>query len=94
MLKAGVPLPPKWLDRPKIESRNRWVFEAFADLSSCRAVGFDVGQIPWSSIVSYCEYNGIYDVDSFKGIINEMDSAYLKFIREKRDAQANKPAKR
>ena len=44
----------------------------FQDLKADRPVGMGVGQIPWSSIIKWCEVHDIHD-------INEKDSVIRYF---------------
>lgn len=43
--------------RPSRDYAVSRCLEAWADLSTERAVGFSVGAIPWSSIVNWCEFH-------------------------------------
>jgi len=49
-------------------------FNAYRDLSYDRPIGMDVGPIPWSSIVKWCQYNNIHD-------INDIDTC-IRYIRK------------
>jgi len=48
--------------------------KAYDDLTYDRPVGFGVGSIPWSSIIKWCQLNGMHD-------INDMDSC-IRYIRK------------
>jgi len=85
MLKAGITLPVPWLERPHIEGRDEWYMEAFCDLSTCRAIGMDVGPIPWTAIVQYVEQEQIEDGLAFKWVIRAMDGAYLGHVKDSRE---------
>lgn len=63
---------------------------AFHDLSTCRAVGFDVGPIPWTAINAWAaEHNLRGEVRRvFATVIRRMDAAWLKSERERLEAEA------
>ena len=50
-------------NRPVLLPGLELYFQAYNELSFDRPVGMSVGFIPWSSIVKWCEINGVYDID-------------------------------
>lgn len=78
-------LPTPWLDKPTMKGRDAWYLEAFGELSTCRAIGMDVGPIPWSAIVQYVDRQRIEADWEFNTVIRSMDSEYLKFVRDQRE---------
>ena len=85
MLKAGMSLPVPWQDKPTMKGRDFWYMEAFGELSTCRAIGMDVGPIPWSSIILYVDRQRIETEWEFNTVIRSMDTEYLRFIKEQRE---------
>lgn len=78
-LLKGRPAPDWYLDEPELGEHDDFFLEAFGELSTERAPGFDsLGQIPWSKIRDYANEAGLEgDVASaFRAIIREMDNAY------------------
>ena len=62
-----------------------FVYQAFEELSSDRAVGMVIGPLPWSSVDRFCERHGIIGDfrDEFEQLLRAMDTAYLKYERER-----------
>jgi hypothetical protein len=55
---------------------------AFAELSTERHIGMNVGPIPHSAIVGYAERNGLNDeFVAFARAIRAMDSVYLEYVQ-------------
>lgn len=78
-------LPFPWRDIPKVESLYSWFFDAFSDLSTCRAFGFTTGPIPWRDLTAYVREKKIEDAEMFEAIIREMDSEYLLYVKEEQE---------
>jgi hypothetical protein len=60
-------------------------YMAFLDLTSCRALGYAQGPIPWLAIHHYCEAHGIEDEqreDVFYHVAR-LDKVYLDWSAEK-----------
>lgn len=74
-------------NRPVLLPGLDFYFQAYAELSHDRPVGFGVGSIPWSSIINWCKLHEIHD-------INEID-ACIKHIRalEKADHEISESKK-
>lgn len=91
LIEAKMDLPFAWRDVPTLENQGYdWYLEAFADLSSCRNIGFSVGQIPWTAVIKYVEHEEIKEVDDFIHIIGAMDSAYLEYANNPTKPTQNK----
>lgn len=61
--------------------------QAWNDLSTCRPIGMAVGPIPWTSIVTWCEYHG-FDreaSDVMLYVIRQLDAERAE--REAKDAE-------
>lgn len=86
-------IPPALLRRPKLEEHERFYFDAFSDLSSCRAQGETVGSIPYSEFRDWCDDNDV--VKGFKRqrlwkYLRAMDDTYVKFVLERRKQEMEK----
>lgn len=53
-------------------------YDAFAELSTARAIGLAAGPIPFTAIVEYSRLYEIEDFDEFAYIIRWMDRVYLE----------------
>lgn len=53
---------------------------AFADLSTCRAIGLATGPIPWTAVDAYAGREGLRGQARrvFVGAIRDLDAAYLR----------------
>lgn len=95
---AGEPLPKKLQalleERTELSEAEAFYWAAFSYLSSCRAVGMAVGEIPWTAIDRYAErYQLAPDVgDLFAHLIHHMDAAYMKHQRAKEEQRAAEAA--
>jgi hypothetical protein len=80
MISEGKRPPPPFFEQPSIPPHLEFYWQAFADLSSERPVGFSgAGAIPLSSLWAYAERFGIVErdeFDRFKTIIWAMDGEY------------------
>lgn len=59
---------------------------AFCELQSDRPVGMSVGQIPWSSIIKWCDFHGLYDSDDVNTLIRyirAMETALSDYFEAK-----------
>lgn len=67
-------------DAPHLDPGDASYLTAFWRLSSCRAIGMGLGQIPWRDIVAYAMHHG-YDqerTDVLVTVIGEMDAGFLE----------------
>jgi len=86
-LKQGRPLPEKIENAPVLLPGLDVFYNAFLELSTCRAHGMGVlGPIPWTAISAYAEYEGFtseQDFDLFVLYIRDMDREFLKHMSKK-----------
>lgn len=75
----GAPLPLWYLDRPALPECGPFILQAFAELSTCRQLGFAVGPIPWRDLVAYGDRAGLSgdDLTLFMEVVRELDALYL-----------------
>lgn len=85
------PLPADYLNPPVIDVGNLFLWYAFWELTTERALGFGAeGRIPHSVIVTFARDHGIKnrdDVSWFLGVIRMMDAEYLGIRAPKKDPQ-------
>jgi len=90
LIERGQP-PPSWYEEePACPPGLEVYMGAFWELSTERAIGFSVGQIPVSKIEEYGERRG-YDpitLNIFKQMIRTMDAAYLTWLTNEREKKA------
>ena len=65
---------------PALESKPtilglEWLWFAYWDLNTCRSIGMDVGQIPWTAVMQYVQHYGYseYEQDLLKYCILVLD---------------------
>lgn len=46
-------------EQPCFDHRVSLCVQAWQDLGTCRAIGMDVGPIPWTAIVQWCDFHGL-----------------------------------
>lgn len=76
-----MPLPNRIQNAPELFVGLELYFNAFLDLSTCRAVGAAVGPIPFTAALSYCE---MYQIEGeqredFLWLMQRLDHKYLKW---------------
>lgn len=74
--------------RPSIPRWLWFEWSAYADLRSERAVGLDVGPIPWASIYRYAAVHGVShidDIEQFMALIRAMESAEIEHDLQSRN---------
>lgn len=74
MLAENGKIIPALENRPHLLPGLSLYFTAYRDLSYDRPVGMGVGNIPWSSIIKWCQINNICD-------INDIDTV-IRYIRK------------
>ena len=86
-------MPDWFLDEPAIDPIERVYLDAFVELSSCRSVGMDLGQIPWRDVVAYADRAGLRDPMTrvFTQVVRALDDAYLGWLREQRTTVEAQP---
>jgi hypothetical protein len=68
------------------------LWQAFLSLNAARQVGMEVNPITLSDILAYCELTGIDGQDGraeLLAIVQRLDDAYLKYIRDHRKGGNN-----
>lgn len=75
---------PAIRNRPSITGYE-WLWEAYLDLSTCRAIGMGAGPIPWTAVQRYAEVDqlGTEETRMLHGVIRHMDDVWLKHYNEK-----------
>lgn len=92
------PYPDAIANAPELMTGLNLFYTAFMDLTSCRALGYAQGPIPWLAIHHYCEAHEIEDEqreDMFYHV-SRLDKTYLDWSAEKAKklaAQAAPPTK-
>lgn len=78
-LRERAPFPRKIRDAPRLHLGLELYYDAFWELSTCRAAGMSLGPIPWSAIKDYAE---TFELDEAQQedlfyLVRAMDNAYL-----------------
>lgn len=84
-MRERMPLPKKIQNAPQLRLGLDLYYNAFWDLTSCRAVGWGLGPIPWVSIKDYGE-TFEFDEDQTESLfyfVRMMDNAFLDHHRTK-----------
>lgn len=76
-------IPKALTSRPELEVWEATYIQDFYRLSSSRQQGMNVGAIPVSEILAYCEFFDIPEAEDFLYIIQSMDNAYMEKVAEK-----------
>ncbi len=64
------------------------VLHAWGDLSTCRPVGMDVGQLPWDKVMSWCDRHQL-DEDATRivwAVIRRLDRDFFERLAKNRPA--------
>lgn len=74
-LRDGRALPKAIQNAPTLEEYNRFYFNAYQELCTCR--GYEGGFIPWTAVKTYAEHYSLYDDDFWLlfNIITQTDLA-------------------
>ncbi len=82
------PIPDKIANKPILAKGLYFYFNAFHELSTDRPVGYTMGQIPYSSILSYCKYYTFdyEETSDFLYLIRKIDSAYIEYKDKKNES--------
>ena len=80
-----VPVPDKIANKPSLDYGLVFYYNTFFELSTDRIVNNSVGQIPFSTILSYCKYyNFTYEETSdFMYLIRKIDAVYIEHVSKK-----------
>lgn len=89
-----MPLPQWFLDEPVADPGTRLVVDAFWELTTERAVGMALGQIPQSRIDDYGARLGLSRgmMALFTAAIRTCDDAYLSWAAKRRERAQGKSA--
>lgn len=80
----------KEADRMPIVEGLEFYIEAFNELATCRAVGMDMGPIPFTSIYEYSKIYDVGDFDEFLYVIRKMDNVVMS--SKSKERKPNGPA--
>lgn len=90
-IRQRMPLPEKIRNAPSLELGLDLFYVAFMDLTSCRAVGFGEGPIPWTATRIMADEElglaGEQREDLFY-YIGRMDTVYLEHRAKKQESKA------
>ena len=80
-----LPLPKRIQNAPELHFGLELYYGAFIDLSTCRAVGFAEGPIPWTVLQDYCLAMEIEDEqkEDLFFYVRALDNAYLEHQAKK-----------
>jgi hypothetical protein len=87
---------PSLEEQPELLSSGEQYWEAFWALISTRPIGFGVGPIPFTAIVSYMNEIGLSDPDDredMRKFVQFLDLRYLEYLQEKRDRESKSKGK-
>jgi hypothetical protein len=93
-VRSRQPYPDAIANAPELEFGLNLFYISFLDLTSCRALGYSQGPIPWLAIHHYCEAHGIEDEqreDVFFHVAR-LDKVYLDWSAKKATAALNNNA--
>jgi hypothetical protein len=79
LLEEGKPVPPDYLQRPRLHPALQIYWDAFWELSADRQIGMAIGRIPFTAIDRYAVRYGIEEVDefdTFRNVIRSMDAEF------------------
>ena len=57
-------------------------------LGSCRHYGMGPGPIPWTATRHYAEANGVLAIERFEYLIERMDGAFLRALKDRKGSRA------
>lgn len=84
-IQAGEDLPDKVKNAPQLLRGLSLYYNAFQELTSCRAFGMGVGPIPWQAINDYCLTYEITDEqrEDMFFYIGVLDATYRTHVETK-----------
>lgn len=71
--------------RPTVDGVE-WIWDAWIDLGTCRAIGMDIGPVPWTAISAWAQWNGL-DGDDFEELtfcVRHLEGVYRDHVDGKR----------
>jgi len=83
MAAAGMDVPA--LDKRPVMIGLSWLWEAFMDLTTCRAIGMSIGPIPWTAIQTYAESERLTPEETWTlhQVTRHLDHVYLEHMHRK-----------
>lgn len=60
----------------------RYYYDAYRELSSCRAVGMALGPIPFTAVLEYSRLYDIGDFEEFLFLVRRMDNTFLSLVNK------------
>ena len=84
-MRERLPLPSKIAKAPTLHIGLELYYDAFWELSTCRATGWSIGPIPWSAVNDYATTFGFDSEqrDALHHHIRVMDNAYISHFTPK-----------
>ena len=84
------PIPDVMANAPELGLGLEFFYEAFLELSTCRAVGFGVGPIPWVAMDRYARRYGVAgeDFDRFRQLIRALDEVFMAHANKGKEGSA------
>lgn len=73
---------------PNVENFAFYI-DSFLELSSCRSSGFDIGPIPFTSIIQYASIYDVEDVEDFVFLIRAMDNKFVQLMKKANNGSSN-----
>lgn len=95
-MRERQPLPQAIRDAPELDVGLDMYYQAFADLSSCRPIGFGEGRIPWTAVEQYADSLGLQgdQREDLHHHMTEMDMVYLEWSAKKTKEDAKRKGRR
>lgn len=85
----GLRLPGKIENAPELHMGLGLYYNAYWELTSCRASGWGIGPIPWSAILEYARFFEFSEEqeEDLLYYVRMMDNAYLDYKRSKEEGK-------
>ncbi len=83
--------------RPPFDRVMSLVLDAWNTLDSCRGIGMDVGAIPYTAILAWCDRRKYLDdelTDMIADAINHLDAERMRTRAAKREAEKRRKGNR
>lgn len=76
-------------NRPFVDEWNRFYYNAFAHLNSCR--NYEGGFIPYTSFMQYCAFMEVDDdqAEALSYVVSVVDAWYLDFSAKRNKSKGN-----
>lgn len=84
-----MPIPKKIANAPELRLGLELYLTAYFDLDSCRSLGMEAGQIPWTAVEDYSDRLELTDAqrDDLHFFVKRMDEAIAGQLKKKRASQ-------